>query len=181
MTLRMRLVPDPLPEAVRRWMLRALFRATVDAFDAPMPDVRGWSSTRLRDAYAARSDELARSVIDDAERRRVATWRLHANAARLGTRVRRVLGVRSRVDSLDAAQRLYASIGIDLRGADHERVIVTRCSFAARYSPDVCAVMAAIDAGLFAGLTGGARLTFMDRITAGAPACVATLTGGADR
>jgi hypothetical protein len=35
--------------------------------------------------------------------------------------------------------------------------------------------MSALDAGLFAGLTGGRTLTFTQRITEGAPACLANL------
>ncbi|HSL10800.1 MAG TPA: hypothetical protein VLA82_05755 [Actinomycetota bacterium] len=176
MSLRLRLVPDPLPEVVRRRIVRALFRSTVDAFGAEMPDVRGWPSDRLLDAYAARSEELARAVLDRPERRRHAASRLHANTERMGRAVRRLLGIRSSADAMEAARRLYATIGIDLRGAGPDRVVVTRCSFASRYAPEVCAVMAAADAGLFAGLTAGRRLSFVERISSGAPACVATLS-----
>jgi hypothetical protein len=58
---------------------------------------------------------------------------------------------------------------------------VAGCRFATTYSPDVCRVMSASDAGLLAGLTGGGRLTFTERISAGAPACIATLQGGTAR
>ena len=177
MSLRVRLVPDPLPEIARRRLVRALFCATVDAFGQEMPDVRGRSSAELLDAYVARSDELVRAILDDPYRRRHAESRLFANTEHLGKRVRRGIGIRSATDALEVARRLYAAIGIDLRGAAPTRVVVTRCAFASRYSPDVCAVMSAADAGLFSGLTAGVRLTFVDRITSGAPACVATLTG----
>jgi hypothetical protein len=176
-SLRLRLVPDPLPGFVRRRVVRSLFRATVDAFGAAIPDLRGRTSAELLDAYVARSDELARAVFDDPRRRGAAESRLYANTEHLGTRLRRTLGIRSTADALDVARLLYAAIGIDLRGVEPARVVVSRCAFASRYSPDVCAVMAAADAGLFAGLTAGARLTFVDRISSGAPACVATLTG----
>jgi len=176
-SLRLRIVPDPPPDAVRRWALRALFRATVDAFGSPMPCVRGRSSDRLLDAYTSRSDELARAVLEDTDQRRYVEARLSANTGRLGRRIRRALGIRSTDDALEAARRLYALIGIDLRARDPHRVVVSRCAFASRYSPEVCGVMAAADAGLFEGLTGGARLTFLERITTGAPACVATLEG----
>ena len=181
MSVRLRMVPDPPPDVVRRWALRALFRATADAFASPMPDVRVWSSGRLLEAYAARSDELARDVLATGDRRLSVEARLRSNTERLGRRIRMILGVRSTDDALDVARRLYALIGIDLQGGERERVVVTRCSFASRYSPEVCRVMAAADAGLFAGLTGGARLTFVDRMTSGAPACVASLTTGTTR
>ena len=181
MSIRLRLVPDPLPEVVRRRVVRALFRATVDAFGAAMPDVRGWPSHRLLDAYVARSADLARAVLEHPDRRLDVERRLRANTERSGSRIRWLLGIRTKADAFEAAHRLYAAIGIDLADGEAERIVVTACSFASRYSPDICGVMAAADAGLFAGLTGGDDLTFADRITAGAPVCVATLTRGAAR
>ncbi|MGZ4110684.1 MAG: hypothetical protein ACXVP7_13490, partial [Actinomycetota bacterium] len=104
---------------------------------------------------------------------------LHSNMERLGRRVRLALGVRTTADALDVAHRLYGLIGIELTGGDRGQVVVSRCAFAARYSPDVCRVMSASDAGMLAGLTDGGRLTFTERITTGSAACLATLaTGG---
>jgi hypothetical protein len=182
MSLRIRALPDRTPDPVRRWALRGLFRATVDAFDAPMPDLRGRSADAILDAYAACTDELARGLLLDPARRPLVERRLGSNLERLGRRVRLALGVRTAAEALEVARWLYGLIGIDLRGDDRGEVVVTRCSFAARYSPDVCRVMSASDAGLLSGLTGGGRLTFSERITAGSPVCRATLTTlGGDR
>jgi hypothetical protein len=74
-----------------------------------------------------------------------------------------------------AARAAYRVLGIDLRGSATGEVVVARCAFARVYAPEVCAVMSSLDAGLFAGLTGGRRLTFTQRISEGAPACLATL------
>ena len=176
MSLRTRALPDGVPDFVRRWALRRLFRATMDAFDAPTPDLRARSADAILDAYAARTDELAHDLVLDPERRAVVERRLRSNVERLGRHVRLALGVRTRAEALDVARRLYGLIGIDLRGGRGAQIVVTRCSFAARYSPDVCRVMSASDAGLLSGLTHGARLTFTERITTGSPACMATLT-----
>ena len=182
MSLRARAVPDPLPDPVARWALRALFRATTDAFGAPTPDLRGRSAEAILRIYAARTDELARGLLLEPERRLLVERRLHSNMERLGRRVRLALGIRTTADALDVAHQLYALIGIDLTGDDRGNVVVTRCAFAARYSPGVCRVMSASDAGLLSGLTNGGRLTFAERITSGAPACLATLdVGGAAR
>jgi hypothetical protein len=75
-----------------------------------------------------------------------------------------------------AARAVYRVLDIDLRGSPAGEVVVARCSFARIYSPEVCALMSSLDSGLFAGLTGGRRLTFSLRLTEGAPACAATLT-----
>lgn len=182
MSLRTRALPGRIPEPARRWALRALFRTTADAFEAPMPDLRGRSADAILASYAAYTDALARDATPDRERRSQVERRLHENTERLGRRVRRALGVRTRTEALEVARRLYDLIGIDLTGDGRGCVVVTRCAFAARYSPDVCRLMSASDAGLLAGLTDGGRLAFTERITSGSPVCRATLAvDGVDR
>jgi hypothetical protein len=181
MSLRTRALPDRLPDRVRRRVLLTLFRATMDAFGAPMPDLRRRSAGEILDIYAARTDELARSLLLEPDRRPLVERRLGTNTERLGRRLRIALGVRTTAEALDVAHRLYGLIGIELTGGERGEVVVTRCAFAARYSPDVCRVMAATDAGLLAGLTDGGELTFTERLTSGAPACLATLSSGGSR
>lgn len=174
MSLRTRMLPDRVPAPVRRAAIRSLFRATVDAFDAATPDLHGCSADAILATYARYTDELARDTLDDPDRRPLVERRLHANMERLGRRVRRALGVRTTPEALDVARRLYRLIGIDLTG-DGGQVVVARCAFASVYSPGVCSLMSAADAGLLAGLTGGRELAFTARLTSGAPACLATL------
>lgn len=182
MSLRTRALPRRIPDPVRRWALRALFRTTVNAFGAPMPDLRRRSADAILASYAAYTDALARGVALDPERRSQVERRLHDNTELLGRRVRLALGVRSTIDALEVAHRLYGLIGIDLTGDERGCVVVTRCAFAAKYSPDVCRLMSASDAGLLAGLTDGGRLSFSQRITSGSPVCLATLAvDGGDR
>lgn len=180
MSLRTRALPDRIPDPVRRWALRALFRATFDAFDAPMPDLRGRSAGDLLSTYVTCTDELGRGLLLEPERRLLVERRLRSNMERLGRRIRLALGVRTTADALDVAHRLYGLIGIDLTGDGRGQVVVSRCAFSARYSPDVCRVMSASDAGLLAGLTDGGRLTFTERITTGSAVCLATLTTGGE-
>jgi hypothetical protein len=133
------------------------------------------SGADLLSAYAAFS--TARSVFaarrrGDVDAARRALW---TSAHRAGTRLRSALGIRTTADAMAAAHAIYRLIGIDLWGSSAGNVSVARCSFAPTYSAEVCSVMSSLDAGLFAGLTGGGRLTFTRRITEGAPACTAIL------
>jgi hypothetical protein len=105
-------------------------------------------------------------------------WRI---ADRIGRGLRRGLGVTTVADAMVAARAVYRALDIDLRGSPSGEVAVARCHFAGIYRPEVCAVMSSLDAGLFAGLTGGQRLAFTRRITEGAPACLATLAPTAVR
>ena len=175
MSLRIRALPRRIPDPVRCWALRTLFRSTAKAFGAPMPHLRRRSAEAILASYAAFTDEQARAAAADPVRRAQVERRLHDRTERLGRRVRLALGVRSTTEALEVAHRLYELIGIDLTADERGRVVVTRCAFAARYSPDVCRVMSASDAGLLAGLTDGGRLAFTERITSGSPVCIATL------
>jgi len=179
-SLRTRLLPDRVPAPVRRVAIRSLFRATADAFGAAMPDLHGSSADAILATYARYTDELARDALDEPHRRQIVERRLHANMERLGRRVRGALGVRTTREALDVAHKLYRLIGIDLTGDDRGQVVVARCAFASVYSPEVCSLMSAADAGLLVGLTGGRELAFTARLTGGAPACLATLTAAGD-
>lgn len=80
---------------------------------------------------------------------------------------------------------LYEVIGVEFSSAGGE-FTVTKCHFAARYSPAVCGLVSSLDAGLFSGLSGGGELLFRGRITEGAAFCGGAIGevvggGGAER
>jgi hypothetical protein len=94
------------------------------------------------------------------------------NLARgLGGRLRDRLKVRSRADVMKAGRLIYRLLGIELRGTAAGDIVIDRCSFGRTYGPETCALMSALDEGLFAGLSGGGSLEFSARITEGRPAC----------
>ena len=175
MTLRLRAFAAIPPSLLRPFVVRQLLRRAADAFRVPPPPARGVSGNEMLRAYAtfsnARAELLLRGRGDlDAVRRD-----LSRSADRLGGGLRRRLGIRTASDAMIAARAVYRALDIDLRGFPSGDVVVPRCSFSRVYAPEVCAVMSSLDAGLFAGLTRGRRLTFTQRITEGAPACLATL------
>ena len=75
-----------------------------------------------------------------------------------------------------AARILYRALEIDLRGDEDGAIVVRRCAFSPRYSPEVCGLMSAADAGLLAGLAAGGRLAFSARLSEGADSCRARFT-----
>ena len=66
---------------------------------------------------------------------------------------------------------MYDAIGVDFRGDAAGVVTVSRCYFSDVYTPEVCRLVSALDEGLLAGLAGGGRLTFSQRLTEGAVCC----------
>jgi hypothetical protein len=180
-TLRLRAFAAIPPSLLRPFVVRRLLRRTADAFGADLPALRGRvSGIDLLPAYATFSNARAELLLagrGDVDAVRRDLWRI---GDRIGCDLRRALGITSVADAMVAARVVYRALDIDLRGSPTGEVVVARCSFARTYGPEVCVVMSSLDAGLFAGLTDGRRLTFTRRITEGAPACLAALepTGG---
>lgn len=176
MTLRLRAFAAVPPSLLRPFVVRRLLRRTADAFGADLPALRGRvSGMDLLLAFATFSNARAELLLvghGDADAVRRDLWRI---ADRMGRGLRRGLGVTTVPDAMVAARAVYRALDIDLQGSPTGEVVVARCSFAGTYGPEVCAVMSSLDAGLFAGLTDGRRLTFSRRITEGGPACLATL------
>jgi len=175
-TLRLRAFEAIPPALLRPFVVRRLLRHSADAFGAGPPSSRRpRSGNELLRVYATFSDaraELLLAGCGDLDSVQRDLWRI---ADQMGRGLRRWLGVKTLGDAMVAARSVYRALDIDLRGSPTGEVVVARCSFAAVYGPDVCAVMSALDAGLFAGLTGGRTLHFTQRITEGAPACLASL------
>lgn len=175
MSLLLRALELHIPKGMERRALRRLFEVTAAAFGQDPGDLSGLDRPALLDRYASFTDRCAEQVLADGEIDRVSR-RMWKDAYLLGTSLRRRLHVRGREEELRAARLVYRMIGIDLWADGCGHVTVARCAFADRYSPQVCGLMASLDAGLLAGLTRGGRLTFSERITEGRPRCLARIS-----
>ncbi|HEX5902574.1 MAG TPA: hypothetical protein VF028_05615 [Actinomycetota bacterium] len=175
MSLRLRALELHVPRWVARSAIRRLFEATGSAFGSDPICTDGSDHIALLERYAAFSATSAERALADRTDLDDLSRRMWNNAYALGESLRRRLGVRSREDALRAARIAYRMIGIDVRADPRGDMVVDRCSFAERYSPQVCRVMSSLDAGMVAGLTGGGRLTFSERITEGRPRCLARI------
>lgn len=177
MNFRLALASLHVPAFVRRRKLGELVRRAADAFGAVPPDVSDQSLPERLRTFAAFTNEEAelacRQGHGDVPGSAVRA-RLRATARDFGQALRRDLGVESRADALRAARVLYRALGIDFRGRPDGAIAIRRCYFADWYTPRVCALMSALDEGVLAGLAGGGRLEFSERITEGCRGCRAT-------
>lgn len=180
MSLRAALLARAAPRFVTVRLLDELARATATGFgSAPPAWISASLETRLEE-YARYTADLAERALaaDDPRAVEAARRRLHQEAARLGARVRRGLGLRSHADAVDTLATLYKHLGIDMSAGPAGEVVVRRCLFAGYFSEVVCGVVAALDEGMADGLSGGGRLEFIERITGGAPCCRARFDSG---
>jgi hypothetical protein len=167
-----------LVSGARRREIGRLFAATAAAFRRPVSPSRARRAKGLLAEYALFTREHAERALDGGEDLQALEGRLFEAALELGSGYRLRLGVRGFADAMAAARLVYGGLGIDFRGGRDGNVEVRRCAFAAVYTPRVCALISALDRGLIAGLTGGGEIEFRQRLTEGAPACRACVTGG---
>jgi hypothetical protein len=170
-----------LPAGLRKRKLEALVALTARAFGAMPPSVAGLSPREMRGAYAEFSKAMAERALSRPADLAAVERRLFEGAERLGREIGGELRISTPREVMAAARVLYRSLGIDLQGRPTGEIVIRRCSFSGYYSSGVCRLMSRLDAGILAGLAGGGRLEFSERLTEGASCCRARFVfpGGA--
>ena len=172
MNLRLRLLALYTPDWLQRYMLRELFQSTAAAFGCPPPPPDGRAPATLLAQYARFTQSMAEAALEgDHSALPDLETRLYREAYALGARLRRLCGVTTRQDVMDAAQWLYRILGIAFQGTADGAIVIRRCAFSDIYSGPVCRLISALDQGVLAGLAGGGQLTFQARLTEGAASC----------
>lgn len=155
----------------------------VEVPDKPGPTGRGLEDRRADMAlgHQMRAEALVKSL---GEERAVAVARdaLFDTGVQLGMESRRRLRMDgSAEDLIRAAKVMYRVLGIEFTLSDSpqgKRLEVHRCALASRYSSATCRMLSAVDEGTVSGLDPQAEMRFQERITGGAPRCVATIRFG---
>jgi hypothetical protein len=178
MSVALRLLDGHVPAIARRAALRALFATTAAGFGCPIPPLDGLDPDGLLRRFALFTRDQAEAALRDGRDLPALQDRLERGARTRGARLRTGLRLRTTEDAMAAARIAYGLLDIDLRGTGDGEITVRRCPFSEVYSAEVCRLISALDAGLLAGLSGGDRLEFTQRITEGAPACLARLHPG---
>jgi hypothetical protein len=175
MSLAVRMLDRHVPAVARRAALRALFATTAAGFGCPVPPLGGLDADAVLRRYALFTSEHAEAALRDGRDLPALQDRLERGARALGARLRTGLHLRTTEDAMAVDRVAYGLLDIDFRGTGRGAITVRCCPFSEIYSADVCRLVSALDAGLLAGLSGGGRLEFTQRITEGAPCCLARL------
>ena len=175
MSLALRLLDGHVPPVARRAALRALFATTAAGFGCPVPPLDGLDADGLLRRYARFTRDQAEAALRDGRDLPALHDRLERGARALGARLRAGLRLRTTEDAMTAARMVYGLLDIDLRGNGCGEITVRRCRFSEVYSAEVCRLVGVLDAGLLVSLSGADRLEFTQRITEGAPCCLARL------
>lgn len=102
--------------------------------------------------------------------------RICQTSYRLGRRVLQITGFTEASDRERLVFWLYSNIGIRVTGHLPGEIIIPACYFSGVYTPHQCRTMSLMDWGIIAGICGGGKLIFKERITQGCGRCRACLT-----
>jgi len=143
--------------------------------------------TDYRNIMAGEHNKLVEIMIDSMGREKALNLGREAmfnEGLSLGRKFREMLGVGdSAEDLILAAKILYKILGIEFTVKDinnHQNdvkmiMVVNRCSLSEYYNVDTCRILSAADEGVVQGLNPQIKMNFTERITEGAPCCLATL------
>jgi hypothetical protein len=172
--IRLALLNIHMPGSIRKKGLGELLRISERAFKRKAPDIGRLSAMAALREYATFT---ARSAVEAADGDTSAIEKcLYDGAREMGQRLRRELCVRDGAQFALACKILYRSIEIDLRIGTPGEFSIANCLFSQYYTPETCRIMSSMDAGLVAGLSGGAQLRVKQRITEGKSCCRGTLS-----
>jgi hypothetical protein len=161
-----------IPGFMRRMVLRRLMILSADAFQCPVAQLKELSTRELLENYARFTTNAVKKQLAQNNDHALLKDRLYGKAFQAGQLLRRRFGPANRDEVIRLMRILYRIIKIDLQSdRTADGIIISQCFFSRYYSGEICQVMAALDQGLAAGLSGGTSLEFSARITEGHPFC----------
>ena len=160
-----------MPAFIKKKKLNELFRLTADAFQSELPELKGLSFAECLPKYALFTKEQAESYLQSGRPLEEVKGRLYHNSCISGQTLRKSLRIITWEEAVTVLKVIYKFIGIDFEYGRQGEFIIKQCFFSKYYSSDVCKLISSLDEGLAAGLSGGGRLCFSQRITEGGSCC----------
>jgi len=160
-----------IPEFIKKRKLNELLRLTADAFQCELPEFRGHSFAEHLQEYALFTKEQAERCLLSGETLEEVKHRLYQNSYIYGQDLRNRLYIVTWKEAVMALKVIYKLIGIDFQYDSQGKFIIKQCFFSKYYSAGVCELISSLDEGMAAGLSGGGRLCFKQRLTEGSCCC----------
>ncbi|MCR4437245.1 MAG: hypothetical protein QHH06_15655 [Clostridiales bacterium] len=167
-----------MPEFIKKKKLNELFRLTADAFQSELPELKGLSFAECLSKYALFTKERAESYLQSGHPLEEVKHRLYQNSCIFGQNLRKSLHIVTWEEAVTVLKVIYKLIGIDFQYDEQGEIIIKQCFFSKYYSGGVCKLISSLDEGMAAGLSGGGRLCFNQRITEGGSCCKGFLDRG---
>jgi hypothetical protein len=164
-----------VPTYLKRRQLMSLFEITGSAFGAEPPKLVRRTYAECLKEYALFTKSLVERSIDNLHNLGIARQQLCHQSYDLGKTIRRRFDITTTKDVMTACSLIYKCLGIEFEGMDNGAITVRSCFFSKYYSEEVCGVISCLDKGLVAGLSGGGKLSFTQKLTEGMDCCKAEL------
>jgi hypothetical protein len=165
-----------IPDSFKSKKLKKLFEITSYAFTGKVATPSARNYTALLTEYACFTKSQAEQLMANRLMSEAVRNALYESAYGMGTDLRHELGVKNDHEFRVAVRSVYRALKIDF-SCDHcGRFMVRRCFFSTFYSGAVCEIIASLDQGLVAGLSGGKKMSFTSRITVQSPCCEGTIS-----
>lgn len=160
-----------LPDFIKKKKLKELFRLTADAFQRDLPKLKRLSFAECLSKYALFTREHAESYLKSGRPINEVKTRLYENSFVLGQSLRKSLRIVTWDEAAAALKVIYKLIGVDFQCDEQGGITIRQCFFSKYYSGEICQLVSSLDEGLAAGLSGGFKLYFNQRITEGCSCC----------
>jgi hypothetical protein len=167
-----------IPEFIKKKKLNELFCLTADAFQSELPELRGLTFAECLSKYALFTKEQAERYLQSGRPLEEVKNRLYQNSCIFGQNLRKSLRIVTWEEAVTVLKVIYKLIMIDFQCDRQGEIIIKQCFFSKYYSGGVCKLISSLDEGLTAGLSGGGRLCFNQRITEGGSCCKGYFRGG---
>ena len=159
------------PGFLIRFQMQVLLNVTARAFSVPGIKIWHLDPDRALRAYAIFTEDCM-------ERLQAEEQQLYQEAYRTGILIRRITGFTESRDLQALVFYLYRNLQITMMGQLPGKIAVRDCYFSRFYTPSHCRLMSFVDSGMIAGIFGGGKLVFTERLTEGCRQCTACFTGG---
>ncbi|MBM3236442.1 hypothetical protein FJZ31_09105 [Candidatus Poribacteria bacterium] len=174
MSLLLKIRQFHIPAFIKKKALKKLFTCTALAFGCETPPIKRLPFRECLLQYALFTKEKVEEAIQHGRDLQALKSQLYQNAYQLGQELRKSFRITRIEEVMSMGKILYRILGIEFRGSVQGEVTISRCFFSRFYSSQVCQVISSLDEGVVAGLSGGGRLTFYQRITEGQECCRAS-------
>lgn len=175
MNIKLKLLEFYVPFIIRYKILSEIYKITGEAFKDKLIISNSINHRKGLKRYAIYSNELTLGAIYSRKDLEEIKYRLYRNSYIVGHKLRKFFSITNIEEAMQTAEIFYDIIGIEFSANDKNEITINKCYFSDYYDCRVCNIISAIDEGIIAGLTNGAKINFINRITDGNKCCYAKL------
>jgi hypothetical protein len=164
-----------IPAFIKKRELKKLFDITAETFGCAAPVISELSFEESLSAFGRFTRNAIEQSVLRSDSLHIIQDKLFKGAFELGKKYKQRFHIKTFDEALEAGRILYRIFGIEFQSNAQGMITINSCFFSKYYSPITCWIISSLDEGIMAGLSGGGKLKFSQRITEGYDCCSARL------